>query len=228
MWWILPIGGAVEVAVAAGVGAALRPDHLELYVGIGLGIAIATVLLVLDSPPHHIERWRQGAQGEQATAKALRPLVRAGWTLVHDVDTGRGNLDHILIGPPGVFVLESKKLNGTMSVTSGVLSVRWHEDPTDGYENRRLAGRMRARAAELSAALREQGASGIWVQPVVALWGTYEQRSIESDGVAWVAGGSLADVLAARPAKLSAADVAYSTAALRAWLDNSARIARAA
>jgi uncharacterized protein (DUF2062 family) len=66
IWWILPIGGAVEFAIAAGVGAALRPDHLELYVGIGLGIAIATVLLVLDSPPHHIERWRQGAQGERA------------------------------------------------------------------------------------------------------------------------------------------------------------------
>src|SRR4051794_31122357 len=137
------------------------------------------VMIFLDSPPAHIERWHQGAEGEKATAKAMRRLARDGWTLIHDVDTGRGNLDHIVVGPGGVFLLESKNLSGTLRVEYGVLSVRWREDPNDGYDNRQLTPRMRARAAELSAVLRARGLARIWVQPIVVLWGKFEQRSIE-------------------------------------------------
>jgi len=49
------------------------------------------------------------AEGEKATAKALRGLVKSGWTLLNDVDWGRGNIDHVLVGPAGVFLLETKK-----------------------------------------------------------------------------------------------------------------------
>jgi hypothetical protein len=29
--------------------------------------------------------WRRGARGERGTARALRPLLRAGWTVLHDL-----------------------------------------------------------------------------------------------------------------------------------------------
>ena len=45
--------------------------------------------------------------------------------------------------------------------------------------------------------------SNVWVQPIVVLWSDFPQGSIQSDGVAWVAGKRLAGVLAARPAMLS-------------------------
>jgi len=64
-----------------------------------------------------------------------------------DGRTGRGNIDHLLIGPPGVFLLDSKNLSGLLSVKAGVLSVRWREDPDDGYENFRLAGQDRRDSA---------------------------------------------------------------------------------
>ncbi|MBV8999995.1 MAG: NERD domain-containing protein [Solirubrobacterales bacterium] len=79
-------------------------------------------------------RWRLGADGERATARPIRPLLRCGWTLINDTPTAWGNIDHVLIGPPGVFLLESKNLNGLVSIERGVLSVRWREDPDDGYE----------------------------------------------------------------------------------------------
>jgi nuclease-like protein len=120
IWWVLAIVSAAEVAIVAILAAALQPEHFELYLGIGLGIAITMTMVFFDSPPHHIERWRQGAEGEQATARALRRLVNGGWTPVHDVEIGHGNLDHILVGPPGVFLLETKKLHGAMTVERGV------------------------------------------------------------------------------------------------------------
>src|SRR3954451_17974120 len=101
--------------------------HLEFFWGLGLGVSFAMVLVLADSPPPRIERWRQAAHGEKATAKALKPLIRKGWIVVHDIDTGRGNFDHILVGPAGVFLLETKNLSGRQSVDHGVLSVRWPE-----------------------------------------------------------------------------------------------------
>jgi hypothetical protein len=55
-----------------------------------------------------------------------------------------------------------------------------------------------------AALLEGEGVAGIPVQPVVVLWGNFEQRSIQSRaGVAWVRGNALASVLATRPALLS-------------------------
>ncbi|HUB36190.1 MAG TPA: nuclease-related domain-containing protein, partial [Solirubrobacteraceae bacterium] len=56
--------------------------------------------------------WGLGAEGERRTERALRPLVRSGWSIVHDVEARYGNYDHIAVGPAGVFLLETKNLRG--------------------------------------------------------------------------------------------------------------------
>jgi hypothetical protein len=228
VWWVAPVAGVFEIAVMIGLGRVLQPTHLEFYAGVGVGIAITMTMVFWDSPPHRIERWRLGAEGEKATAKALRRLIRDGWTVVHDVDVGRGNLDHILVGPAGVFVLESKNLSGTLAVHGEVLSVRWREDPSDGYTNAELSQRMRARAAALSGSLRGVGLPGVWVQPLVVLWGRFDQRSIESQGVAWVRGDDLASVLSRRPIVLDPLRAARATEALEEWLAGDAQRPRQA
>src|SRR4051794_12475595 len=55
--------------------------------------------------------WQLGAFGEQDTAKEIESLGRE-WHCEHDVVHEHGNWDHVLVGPPGVFVLDSKRLNG--------------------------------------------------------------------------------------------------------------------
>jgi Nuclease-related domain len=208
VWWIFPTLAALEVAVCVGIGALVQPEHVPFYWGFGLGIAVTMVMTFADSPPNHIERWRQGFQGEKATAKVLRRFVAKGWVLINDIDTGRGNIDHILVGPPGVFLLESKNLHGLLTVERGVLSVRWREDPDDGYKNDRLTPRMDRLRHNLEAQLERDSAAGIQVQPVVVLWGNFEQRSIRSKGyVVWVRGNELADMLDRRPSQLSTDDV---------------------
>jgi hypothetical protein len=196
------VAAAGLVGVAGIIATVFEPKHAEFFWGLGVGGAAAVVMFAFDSPPWHIERWRVGANGERATARALRPLVAAGWTLVNDIQTGHGNIDHVLAGPPGVFLLDTKNLHGVVSVERGVLSVRWHEDPDDGYEAPRLARRVRGAAAGLHATLSEQGCD-VWVQPIVVLWGSFDQRSLQSDGVAWIHGTDLATVLANRPIELS-------------------------
>ena len=52
-------------------------------------------------------RWQYGAAGERDVARALARLPRR-WSVLHDVDRGRGNVDHIAIVPRGLFTIESK------------------------------------------------------------------------------------------------------------------------
>lgn len=207
IWWAQPLLAAVEVAIFALVGFLFYRGHMTFFWGMGVGCATAIVMCFADAPPHHIERWRQGADGEKATAKQLRPLLRDGWVLVNDVQCDRSNVDHILIGPAGVFLIDSKNLSGICTVSDGTLTVRWREDPDDGYENHSLARRTRAEAADLSARLQAAGLRRHWVQPMVVLWSDFEQQSIVSERVAWVRGRDLADVLTRRPVRLSADEV---------------------
>lgn len=70
------------------------------------------------------ERWERGAVGERATAEVLDGLPTAEWTVFHDVRwPGRrlANVDHVAIGPPGVFVIDSKNWSGSVGVRDNVL-----------------------------------------------------------------------------------------------------------
>ncbi len=51
-----------------------------------------------------------GIDGERLVADELRELERLGCHVVHDVPSTRpgANVDHVVVGPPGVFVVETK------------------------------------------------------------------------------------------------------------------------
>jgi hypothetical protein len=96
-----------------------------------------------DAVPERIERWRVGAGGERRTERALRPLAAAGWRIRHDLDDHPyGNIDHVVIGPPGVFVLDSKVWSGQVTIEDGVPV----GDPTRG-SGRSLVPAAAARAS---------------------------------------------------------------------------------
>jgi Nuclease-related domain len=64
--------------------------------------------------------WQRGARGERRTARQLNRLAQHGWVVFHDlgVPNSRANADHLLIGPAGVFLADSK---------TGAAS--WHSPP---------------------------------------------------------------------------------------------------
>jgi hypothetical protein len=75
---------------------------------------------------HSQERaWRRGAEGEEEVGWQLRKLGD-GWKVIHGVPVGTGDsdIDHVVIGPPGVFTLNTKNhLGGQVTVTSKAIYV---------------------------------------------------------------------------------------------------------
>lgn len=67
--------------------------------------------------------WEQGAAGEVEVAKALEALP-PGWVVLHDLawpGRPKANIDHVVIGPSGVFVVDAKNWSGTVEVRDHVL-----------------------------------------------------------------------------------------------------------
>jgi hypothetical protein len=69
----------------------------------------------------HYERermnWRKGAVGECLVADVLSALSDQYW-VINDITTGSGNLDHVVVGPTGVFAIETKHWRGTVAAGS--------------------------------------------------------------------------------------------------------------
>lgn len=122
-----------------------------------------------------------GAIGEERTAELLRQLDEGSWTVEHDRPSERGNWDHVVRGPSGVYLIDSKRLSRPAKVLGdGLVSGRL-----------RLSGAsFRAAAAELAAELRFDGQRP-WVQPIVVVWGDFLQEQVERERVIYLAADRL-------------------------------------
>jgi hypothetical protein len=111
-----------RVAATLGIGASgwllgsLLAPRLELVIS-GL-VTVAAGWALRFRPSLDAVAWRRGAAGERRTARLLGPLERQGWVALHDlaVPDSRANLDHLVIGPGGVFVIDSKQYRGRLQL----------------------------------------------------------------------------------------------------------------
>lgn len=180
------------------VATAARHDLWAFAAGMILGALAMGFGILRDSPPAYIEQWRTGWEGERRTARALAPLRRLGCALLHDLsDRGsagratKGNIDHVVITPAGVFLLDTKWLGGAVTIDGETVRVRRRDIDDDSYRDRALARTMRARAARLQEDIAPQ--SGVrFVQPVVVFWGIFEAGEVNSGGVTFIHGDRLA------------------------------------
>ncbi|RJK96399.1 NERD domain-containing protein [Vallicoccus soli] len=68
--------------------------------------------------------WGAGADGERLVGERLDRLRGHGWLALHDVrwpGRPKANLDHVVVGPGGVVVVDAKNWTGTADVRDGVL-----------------------------------------------------------------------------------------------------------
>jgi hypothetical protein len=83
------------------------------FLGSEIGL-LAAIFVVLRYVLPLVER---GAAGEEQVGTLLDRLDK-GWHAIHDASLGHGNVDHILIGPAGVFTVETKSHPGPVRVAS--------------------------------------------------------------------------------------------------------------
>jgi hypothetical protein len=185
--------------------------------GLLFGGTWVLALYIWDEPPDRIARWLRGAEGERATGKALRPLTSRGWHVRHDLAARRGNVDHVVAGPGGVFVLETKKLNGRLVVTDGVLNVRFDQSPINDYALTSLAPAVHRFAGRLRDHLHSRLGWIVDVYPVVVLVSeAFEQGRVTAGRLTYIRVDQLAHWLEQQPRRIAEQDLAQIGAALAA------------
>jgi hypothetical protein len=84
------------------------------FIGSEIGL-LAAMFVVLRYVLPLVDRHDRGATGEEQVGGLLDGL-QEGWHAIHDASLGHGNVDHILIGPAGVFTVETKSHPGPVRV----------------------------------------------------------------------------------------------------------------
>jgi hypothetical protein len=169
--------------------------------------------------PDEIVRWSVGYIGEERVGTALEALG-PGWHVLHAVPVGtRGSdVDHVVIGPAGVFTVNTKHHAG------GRVDVRGEAVYVGGTYHRYVPS-ARREAERVREALAVDGGPLV-VRPLLCTIGArLVIRDVPDDVVALV-DGRLVPWLRAQPAVLSAHDVeTLYTRACRAdtWLPARAR-----
>ena len=93
----------------------------------GLAAAVLVGWRLRFRPSEQARTWQRGGQSERHTARLLdRRLTRDGYVVFHDlaVPGSDANVDHLVIGRSGVFVIDSKQWTG--EVRQGADGLVWH------------------------------------------------------------------------------------------------------
>jgi hypothetical protein len=139
-----------RIWIGLAVGFLITGGFLALAIGRHVSIAVsaaflAIVLLVRPYVESYVDRHvrlRSGTSAEVAVGETLEQLRRDGWIVMHDIKReSEANLDHIVSGPNGVYLIETKDRR---------------------YEERHL-GRVKGQAMWLHDQL------GVWVTPVICI-----------------------------------------------------------
>ncbi len=146
------------------------------------------------------EAYARGAAGEQAVAQHLQWLDGHGYWVLHDQpwpDRSKANIDHIVIGTSGVFVVDAKNWSGKLEIGPNGL--------TQNGLNRNTAitsMREQARAVRrLIRSLKIEGADSINVIPVLAFL-SEDAPFVSRDGVTVLPLSALAQHIGTQPANI--------------------------
>lgn len=167
------------------------------FLGSEVGLLVA-MFVVLRYVLPLVDRHDRGAKGEEQVGGLLDGLEGGDWHAIHDASLGNGNVDHILIGPAGVFTVETKSHPGPVRVA------RIH-----GATIRQAQAQQRAIAR----------VTGVEVEPLIVYSRAWIDRPLaRRKGVRVLPARMLAGYLDRRAATLSPEQVRRARASVKAAL----------
>ena len=127
-----------------------------------------------------IEPLKQGRDGEKAVGQYLELLRQQGAKVFHDIPGDGFNLDHVVIAPSGVYVIETKTYSkpdkGQTRITYTGDTLIYH----DGFKDDKPLIQVRAAANWLRQIIKESTGRDVNVRKVVLFPGWFIERTAEA------------------------------------------------
>ena len=129
------LGDAVQqTAIDSGVpGASARREHARRRAKREVNVRakhprIGGLILALQSDPQSTTAWATGAEGEEKLGARLNAVASDDVRVLHDrrIPKTRANIDHLVVCPTGVIVIDAKKYKGRpqLRIEGGILRPR--------------------------------------------------------------------------------------------------------
>lgn len=181
----------------------------------GLAAALATLavhVLYLRNRPGPVTSWRHGAMAERRTGRVLASLDPGGFRVLHDralPGLPAANLDHLVIGLTGVYVIVSRRWT---------LGVRLWSDHRRLWAGGRPVANLQVAVVRAAHTVAELLAAElddeVAVAPVVAVHGARVPRGgLRFGGVMFHRSRRVPRFIGAHPVVLTSAEVAMITVA---------------
>lgn len=139
--------------------------------------------------------WTKGVEGERKTAEYLEPLLSDDYVALYNrlVDGHTGDIDCLLIGPTGVYAIETKNWSGRSTVRNNRLFVG------EGDRDWAIERLARAAIAVQIALGDEMNAQALTVTPVLCLINGVSPADASAVGVHVRDAARLTDFVRSRP-----------------------------
>ncbi len=173
LWPLFLCAFALGFALALMVVASLPG---ALCGGVLLVVSLVSAFVSLQRGLGRVERYFKGARGEERVSGILRSLPDA-YHVFNDFVAGGKHVDHVVVGPAGVFAVETKFWRGKVTLEDGHILL-------DGQlPDRSPLLQAKREAALVRAALAKNGWTGA-VTPLLAFASdTFEAKIAEAQGV---------------------------------------------
>lgn len=155
-----------------------------------------------------IRALKLAVEGEKAVGQYLERLRSEGYEVFHDVQGGSFNLDHVIVGPPGVFAMETKtwskpsKGDARIRFDGQVLTAAGREPDRDPLIQ------ARAQASWLAELVKESTGRTVAVRPVILFPGWFVEPMEGGSRDVWVLNPkALPEFLRHEPERLGREDV---------------------
>lgn len=203
--WLWRAGAAIGAGVAVTVLAGWR-----------LGVTVAVLVVVGDvvrrsRQSSTVAAWQKSSAAERRTEKQLRSLQRSGYLVLHaravprdDDGVSDGRIDHLVIGPSGVYAIDSEKWDKRLPVRT-MSHLKLFHGP---FNKKDRLDEARWEAQQASSILAERVGFEVAVQPSVAIYGpTIPWKVMRVRDVDVYAGNRARAYLRRRPKILTDGDV---------------------
>lgn len=187
-------------------------------------VTVASVILILlgvrriTTAANRAKNIHQGLEGERFVGQCLESLRSSGYKVFHDIAEDGFNIDHVLVGPTGVYAIETKTISKPVGREAEVVYDAQRILVDGRTPDRDPLKQACANADRIRDILRERTGQKAFVRPVVLYPGWYIRKKCRSPQV-WVVNEQyLAAWLDHESESLSSRDVEVYSAALASYV----------
>jgi hypothetical protein len=124
-----------------------------------------------------VKNHRLGRDGERVVGQMLEPLREKGYRVFHDIPGAGFNIDHVIVGPAGIFTIETKTRTKPMRGSSKIVYDGHAIRIEDGPSFQKPLKQARTQAQWLADLLNDGRTATFTVRPVVVFPEWYVERT---------------------------------------------------